>query len=103
MQQKIDLDYRKVKKMQEPENMLKQKVVEADNSLKEIFVQYVGEKLQPKNGEVTVEMVVDVLADEFPDFLLVVAEENFIRGYKQALIDVESWNKTEDTSNEQVG
>jgi hypothetical protein len=89
--------------MQEPENTLKQKVVEADNSLKEIFVQYVGEKLQPKNGEVTVEMVVDVLADEFPDFLLVVAEENFIRGYKQALIDVESWNKTEDVSNEQAG
>jgi len=79
--------------MQEPENTLKQKVVEADNSLKEIFVQYVGEKLQPKNGEVTVEMVVDVLADEFPDFLLVVAEENFIRGYKQAFADLENANK----------
>jgi hypothetical protein len=79
--------------MQEPENTLKQKVVEADNSLKEMFVQYVGEKLQPKNGEVTVEMVVDVLADEFPDFLLVVAEENFIRGYKQAFADLENANK----------
>ena len=88
--------------MQEPENTLKQKVVEADNSLKEMFVQYVGEKLQPKNGEVTVEMVVDVLADEFPDFLLVVAEENFIRGYRQALVDVESWDETENLENEQV-
>jgi hypothetical protein len=88
--------------MQEPENTLKQKVVEADNSLKEMFVQYVGEKLQPKNGEVTVEMVVEVLADEFPDFLLVVAEENFIRGYRQALVDVESWDKTENLENEQV-
>jgi len=88
--------------MQEPENTLKQKVVEADNSLKEMFIQYVGEKLQPKNGEVTVEMVVDVLADEFPDFLLVVAEENFIRGYRQALVDVESWDETENLENEQV-
>ena len=79
--------------MQEPENTLKEKVVEADNSLKEMFVQYVGEKLQPKNGEVTVEMIIDVLADEFPDFLLVVAEENFIRGYKQAFADLENANK----------
>ena len=28
------------------------------------------------------------MAKEFPEFLLVVAEENFIRGYEQALTDV---------------
>ena len=84
--------------MQEPENTLKEKVIEADNSLKEMFVQYVGEKLQPKNGEVTVEMAVDVLADEFPEFLLVVAEENFIRGYKQAFADLENANKPQQHS-----
>ena len=76
--------------MQEPENELLTQVVETNNPLKEMFVEYVGEKLQPENGEVTVEMIVDVLADEFPDFLLVVAEENFIRGYKQAFVDMES-------------
>lgn len=81
--------------MEEPKNPIKEKVVEADNSLKEMFIQYVGEKLQPENGEVTVDMVVSVLADEFPDFVLVMAEENFIQGYKQALADVEEWNRTQ--------
>ena len=76
--------------MQEPENELLTQVVETDNPLKEMFVEYVGEKLQPENGEVTVEMIIDVLADEFPEFVLAVAEENFIRGYKQAFVDMES-------------
>jgi len=88
--------------MKEPENTLKEKVVEADNSLKEMFIQYVGEKLQPKNGEVTVEMAVDVLAEEFPDFVFLVAEENFIRGYSQALTDVENFNKSDDLQDEQA-
>jgi len=69
------------------------KVVEGDNSLKEMFVQYVGEKLEPEDGQVTIDMIVSVLADEFPDFVLALAEENFIQGYKQAMADVESWNK----------
>ena len=33
-------------------------------------------------------MAVDVFAVEFPEFLLAVAEENFLRGYEQALADV---------------
>lgn len=74
----------------EPENELLGQVVRTDNPLKEMFVQYVGEKLQPQDGEVTVEMIIDVLADEFPEFVLAVAEENFIRGYKQAFVDMES-------------
>ena len=77
---------------------IKTKVVETDNSLKEMFVEYVGNKLKPENGDVTVDMIVSVLADEFPDFLLVLAEENFIQGYKQALADVDSWNKTQTVS-----
>lgn len=76
--------------MQEPDNELLGQVVRTDTPLKEMFVQYVGEKLQPEDGEVTVEMIIDVLADEFPEFVLAVAEENFIRGYKQAFIDMES-------------
>lgn len=68
---------------------LEETVVEKDNPLKELFVKYIGEKLQPENGEVTVEMCVDVLAEEFPDFLLLVAQENFLRGYRQCLLDME--------------
>jgi len=33
-------------------------------------------------------MAVEVFAAEFPEFLLAVAEENFLRGYEQALTDV---------------
>lgn len=62
--------------------------VDADNKLKELFVEYVGDKLKPKDGNVTVEMIVEVLAEEFPEFLMVVAEENFIRGYSQAMADI---------------
>jgi len=72
------------------ENPLLEKVVTAENPLKEMLVDYVGNKLQPTNDQVTVEMIVKVLADEFPDFLMVVAEENFIQGYKQAFADIES-------------
>jgi len=69
------------------------KKVETDNELKKWLVNYVGEKEQPENDEVNVEMVVKVLAEEFPEFLMAVAEENFIRGYQQALLDVEEGEK----------
>jgi hypothetical protein len=68
---------------------LEETVVEKENPLKEIFIEYVGNKLKPDNGEVTVEMCVETLAEEFPDFLLLVAQENFIRGYRQCLADME--------------
>lgn len=66
------------------------KTVTDDNKLKQLFVNYVGNKTKPKDGNVTIEMVIDVLAEEFPEFLMAVAEENFIRGYKQAISDIES-------------
>lgn len=68
---------------------LEETVVQKENPLKEMFVQYVGEKLKPDSGEVNVEMCVQVLAEEFPDFLLLVAQENFLRGYRQCLLDME--------------
>ena len=66
------------------------KVLKPDNDLKSMLVEYVGEKLNPKNKNITVEMIVEVMATEFPDFLLAVAEENFLRGYEQALEDVDT-------------
>ena len=64
--------------------------VKKDTELKQWLVGYVGDKLNPEDGSITVEMIVDVMAKEFPEFLLAVAEENFIRGYEQALTDVEA-------------
>ena len=38
-------------------------------------------------------MVIDVLAEEFPEFVMCISEENWIRGYQQALNDVEEGEK----------
>lgn len=59
--------------------------------LKEFMVQYVGAKLLSDSEEesVTVEMIIEVLANEFPEIVLCLAEENFLRGYEQAFVDLE--------------
>lgn len=76
--------------MENVENPTLKETVQKNTVLKEWLVNYVGDKLKPSDGNITVEMIVEVLANEFPEFLMVVAEENFIRGYEQALADVES-------------
>ena len=76
-----------------------------NTNLKNILVEYVGEKLNPEDQNVTVEMLIEVVAEEFPEFVLAVAEENFLRGYEQGLTDVDVGMKIrtaekEDCSNE---
>ncbi len=73
----------------------------ADGPLKQMLVDYVGAALQPENGQVTVEMIVQAMASEFPDFLLVVAKENWIRGYQQAMFDIENIEKENAAPEEQ--
>lgn len=75
--------------------------VESDNELKTWLVSYVGEKHKPENGDVTVEMIVHTLAEDFPEFMLAVASENFLRGYHQALCDVEL-SKNENQHNQKT-
>tara|TARA_A100001391_G_scaffold99207_1_gene65839 strand:+ start:1253 stop:1552 length:300 start_codon:yes stop_codon:yes gene_type:complete len=77
----------------EDANEVLDEIVEPENELKKILVNYVGEKQTPEGDSVTVEMIVDQLANEFPEFVLAVAEENFVRGYQQALTDVEIGRK----------
>ena len=67
--------------------------VEKSNELKEWLVNYVGDKQKPESGEVSVEMIIKTMAKDFPEFLLVLAEENFIRGYQQGLADVDEGEK----------
>ena len=64
-----------------------------DSELKQFIIQYVGEKTQPENHDVTVEQVVEIFMKEFPEFLLAIAEENWIRGYHQAFTDIEEGEK----------
>jgi hypothetical protein len=62
-------------------------ILVSNGELKETIITYVGNKLNPKNDEVTVGMVVEVLASEFPEIVLALAEENYIRGYAQGVED----------------
>jgi hypothetical protein len=63
--------------------------VQTDSELKEWLVEYVGNKFaNPDSTLVNVEMITEVFAKEFPEFLLAVAEENWVRGYHQALEDI---------------
>ena len=68
------------------QNPMLAKSVEGDSELKEMLVEYVGTKLD--NEEVTVNMIAEVLALEFPEFVFAFAEENFLRGYQLGLEDV---------------
>mgnify|MGYP003118727585 FL=1 len=74
-------------------NPILDQMVEPENDLKNMLVEYVGEKLNPEDMNVTVEMIVDVMAKEFPEFVLALAEENWVRGYQQGLVDVEAGMK----------
>jgi|TARA_Y100000034_G_scaffold127949_1_gene181701 hypothetical protein len=69
------------------ENPMLAKSVEGDSELKEMLVEYVGTKLD--NEEVTVNMIVEVMAMEFPEFVFAFAEENFLRGYQLGLDDAD--------------
>jgi len=69
---------------------LLKEVVPTESELKEIIVNYVGNTIKPETEEITVEDIVNVFADQFPEFLLALAEENWINGYTQALNDSKS-------------
>ncbi len=72
------------------ENPDLKKSVNKETELKTFLVNYVGaNNPNVKKEEVTVENIVETMAEDFPEFLLAVAEENWIRGYHQALTDVE--------------
>tara|TARA_B100000700_G_C14622571_1_gene658896 strand:- start:62 stop:328 length:267 start_codon:yes stop_codon:yes gene_type:complete len=78
------------------ENPDLQAPVDDTTGLKQLVVNYIGNRLLAKE-EVTVDMAVQVFAAEFPEFLMAIAEENFLRGYQQALDDIEmTMNKSKE-------
>jgi hypothetical protein len=60
---------------------------ESESELKNYLVEYVGTILDNEN--VTVNMISEVLATEFPEFVFAFAEENFLRGYQLGLDDAQ--------------
>ena len=69
--------------------------VQPDSELKNYLVEYVGNKLGPENEEVTVNMIAEVLAVDFPEFVFAFAEENFLRGYQLGLDDATGLHTTQ--------
>jgi predicted HTH domain antitoxin len=67
-----------------------------DSKLKEFLVEYVGTKFNKE--DVTVNMIAEIMAVEFPEFMYAFAEENFLRGYQLGLDDVDRL-LTEQTKN----
>jgi len=67
--------------------------VDPDSELKEYLVNYVGGRLDQEN--VTVDMIAEILAVEFPEFVWAFAEENFLRGYQLGLDDANRKPQTE--------
>ena len=63
------------------------KTVEARNELQEDLVRHVGNRINQQEDQVTIGQVIGVLASEFPELVITIAEENWIRGYKQGLED----------------
>jgi len=72
-------------------NELSGVLVAAENPLKQMLLEYVGNKFATEEDEgefeVTVQMIVETLAHEFPEFVMIMAEENWIRGYQQGIDD----------------
>jgi hypothetical protein len=66
-------------------NKLLAMIVQPDSDLKNILVEYVGTRLDEE--DVTVNMIAEIIASEFPEFAFVYAEENFLRGYQLGLDD----------------
>lgn len=60
-----------------------------ESGLKDLIVDFVGNKINPENDEVTISHIAEVFAEEFPEFVITLAEENWINGYTQALNDVD--------------
>jgi len=65
------------------------KTVEARNELQEDLVRHVGNRINQQEDQVTIGQVIGVLASEFPELVITIAEENWIRGYKQGLDDAQ--------------
>ena len=80
----------------ELENPDLQTSIDDSTGLKQLIVNYIGNRLLAEE-EVTVDMAVQVFEAEFPEFLMAIAEENFLRGYQQALDDIEmTMNKSKE-------
>ena len=69
-----------------------------DSELKQFLINYTGNKLQPENEQVTVHMIAETVAADFPEFMFAIAEENFLRGYQLGLDDARTLEEETETT-----
>ena len=74
------------------------KVVFPETPLKHALFDFTGQKYKPQNGEVTVDLIIQALGEDFPELIWALAEENFFRGYEQALMDLQEAQDSEQTN-----
>ena len=79
---------------------LTEEIVPTNTELKTLIINYVGKVLNPEKEDITVEQIVEVFAEEFPEFLLALAQENWVNGYTQALNDLEYTRKMQNDAKE---
>jgi hypothetical protein len=90
MENKMDIENTTLKEKVLPENPMKQWLVNYVGETYSMAVEKHNSEEQEKmewDGSVTVEMIVESMSLEFPEFVMALAEENFIRGYEQAIQD----------------
>jgi|TARA_R110000782_G_scaffold36256_2_gene86324 hypothetical protein len=90
MENKMDIENTTLKEKVLPENPMKQWLVNYVGETYSMAVEKHNSEEQEKmewDGNVTVEMIVESMSLEFPEFVMALAEENFIRGYEQAIQD----------------
>jgi len=95
LQQSPQQNYKIMKNPLLEQNLLENK---EKNKLKSLIVQYVGETLMPESEDITIDQVIKVFANEFPEFIVCVAEENWVNGYSQALKDVDFFKSRNEAS-----
>jgi hypothetical protein len=69
------------------ENQIEAVEPEQDSELKQFLINHTGTIHNPEDEMITVQMIINTLAAEFPEVVYVIAEENFIRGYQLGLDD----------------
>jgi hypothetical protein len=67
---------------------LQSTVLEGQSTVKDFFVQYVSHAASIETEKVTVETCLNVLAAEFPEVMMPLAEGNFMFGYQTAMNDM---------------
>ena len=58
-----------------------------ESELKSYLINFTGHKIQPEDGKVTAQMIIETVAAEFPEVVYLIAEETFARGYQLGLED----------------